>query len=345
MASLLTTQREYRRRLLAADRLAARELVQVYADLQAAMRAELDTLTRTIRAAQQAGTTINQSWLFQQDRYRNLLQQAAELHADASRLAAGTVTRAQQNVSQLGAEAAEALVRSLAPPQIPLSWSRLPVGAIEAAVGFASDGSPLRAMFDALGPEASANIRSSLLRGIGLGYGPRQIAADMRRVTGLSLTRALTISRTEVLRSYRESQSQSYAANRDIVKTKVWHSALDERSCVVCISQHGSEWPLDASMETHPRCRCSWIPVTKTWAELGYSGIPDTNPQIQAGPDWFSAQPSERQAAVLGPGRLAAYRDGLALREMVGRRVSRRWGPTRYVLPLRDIEQVAAATG
>lgn len=342
MASLLTTQREYRRRLLAADRLAAREMVRVYADLERVIRSELTELTNLITRARAAGETVNQSWLFQQSRYRNLLQQTAEAYAQASRIASGTVTRTQTAAVTLGEEAAEQLVRSLAPPQIPLSWSRLPIGAVESFAGFASDGSPLSRLFDSLGPEASANIRRSLLRGIGLGHNPTRIARDIRRDVGLSLTRALTISRTEVLRSYRQAQSDSYAANKDILRTKIWHSALDERSCVVCISQHGSEWPLDAIMETHPRCRCSWVPVTKTWEQLGYSGIADTNPAIEQGPAWFDRLPIEKQAAILGPGRQAAYAEGLRLEEMVGRRVSRRWGPTRYVLPLRTIRERAA---
>lgn len=335
MTSLLSTQREYRRRLLARDRATASELVRVYADLQASLQGELDALTRAIRTAQAAGTTVNQSWLFQQDRYRSLLQQAAEAYTRAADISTGTVAQAQRSVSHLGAEAAESLVRSLAPPQIPLTWSMLPSSTIEAAVGFASDGSPLRALFDALGPEASANMRRSLIRGIGMGYSPRKIAAEMRRVNGLALTRALTISRTEVLRSYRHSQSESYARNQDVVKGKMWHAALTG-ACPVCVSMHGSIHGVNEVMATHPNCRCSWMPVTRSWAELGYSGIEDTNPKIQPGPDWFAQQPIERQAAILGPGRLAAYRKELTLAEMVGRRVDRRWGPVRYVLPLRE---------
>ncbi len=336
MADLLTTQRAYRRRLLAADREVARELVRVYADLESAIRDELAELTRAISRARASGVTVNQSWLFQEQRYRSMLQQTADLYAQASRTASGVVANHQASATQLGTEAAEALVRSLAPPQIPLSWSRIPSGALEAAVGFASDGSPLSRLFDQLGPEASQNIRRSLLNGIGLGQGPREIARLIRRDVGLSLTRALTISRTEVLRAYRTSEAELYRANRDIVKTQIWHSALDDRSCVVCISQHGSEWPVGSIMETHPNCRCSWVPKTMTWAELGYEGIRDTNPEIQPGPDWFGALPSEKQAAILGSGRTAAYRDGLSLSEMVGRRVDRRWGPVRYVLPLRE---------
>lgn len=342
MADLLTTQAEYRRRLLLADREAARELVRVYADLQAAIRVELDELTRTIARAQVAGETVNQSWLFQQSRYRSLLQQTDAAYRDASRIASGVVTRTQASVGPLGAEAAEALVRSLAPPQIPLSWSLLPSGAIEAMVGFASDGSPLSRLFDQLGPEASRNIRSSLLRGVGLGQGPREIARLIRRDVGLSLTRALAISRTEVLRAYRTTEAESYRRNSDVVKTQIWHAALDDRTCPVCASQHGTEYPVGATMDTHVNCRCSWIPKTATWAELGYSGVPDTNSVIERGPDWFARQPVERQAAILGPGRQAAYRDGLTLAEMVGRRVDRRWGPVRYVLPLRTIRERAA---
>lgn len=337
MASLLQTQREFRQRLLASDRAAAQEMIRVYADVYAAIEDDLASLTRRISAARAAGTPITQSWLFQEQRYRSLLQQADSAYRYASSTASGTVTSTQSQAVQLGAEAAEALTRSLVPPQIALSWSQLPTGAIESFVGFASDGSPLSALFDRLGPEASRGIRSSLLRGIGLGYSPRRIAAGMRDTVGISLTRALTISRTEVLRAYRQSQSDGYRANKDVVKAKVWHSALDNRSCVVCISQHGSVWPLDAIMETHPNCRCSWIPVTKTWAELGYEGIEDTNAKIERGTDWFAQLPAERQAAMLGKGRFAAYQNGVGLSDMIGRRTDRRWGKVAFIRPMRDL--------
>lgn len=334
MASLLTTQREYRRRLLAHDREAARALVRVYADIESAISAELDALTRRIRAAQAAGETVNRSWLFQEQRYRSLLQQAADAYQVAAQQAAGTVTATQRSAQQLGVEAAEQLVRSMAPPQIPLSWSTLPSVAIQAFVGYASDGSPLSKLFDALGPEGSAGIRSALTRGLALGYSPRKIAAGVRDQVGISLTRALTISRTEVLRSYRQSQSDGYAANRDIVTGKMWYASLIG-ACPVCVSMHGSIHGVNEIMATHPNCRCSWIPVTKSWQELGFD-VPDTNPKIERGADWFARQPAERQVAMLGRERQAAYANGLTLAEMVGRRVDRRWGPVRYTLPLRE---------
>ena len=343
MASLLETQRAYRKRLLAADSATAGELVRIYADLNATVQAELEALTRQITAARLAGEEITQSWLFQEQRYRSLLRQTQVAYESAAATAAGRVGVTQGQVAQLGLDAAQALTSTLVPPSIPLSWSLLPASTIEAFAGFASDGSPLRSLFDALGPEASANIRRSLIRGIGLGYNPRKIAAEITRMNGLALTRALTISRTEVLRAYRQSQSDSYVRNKDILRGKMWHAQLDDRTCPICASQHGTIAGLNEVMGTHPNCRCSWVPVTKSWAELGYSDIADTNPEIEPGPSWLARQPMERQVAILGRGRQAAYASGrLTLPDMVGRRTDRRWGPTRYVVPLgRSLERAA----
>lgn len=334
MASLLETQRTFRARLLVSDRLIARGLVRIYAELSRAIDAELRGLTEAIRLARLAGEEVNQSWLFQEQRYRSLLQQADSAYRQAAAISTGNVAGAQDAAIHLGQEAAEALTRSLAPPQIAFSWSRLPTGAIGAFVGAASDGSPLSQLFDSLGPQGSANIRSALIRGIGLGYSPRKIAALVQDQVGISLTRALAISRTEVIRAYRQSSSDGYRANSDVVQAKIWHAQLDDRVCPVCAAMHGTVLTLDEEIESHVNCRCSAIPVTKTWAELGYDGIADTNPDIEAGPDWFARQPSERQAAILGPGRHAAYQQGLSLPDMVGRKVDRRWGPVRYTLPL-----------
>lgn len=336
MASLLTTQREYRRRLLAADRQTARELVAVYADLERAIQAELSELTRRITQARAAGETVNQSWLFQEQRYRSLLSQAADAYQVASRSATGYVASTQQTASQLGAEAAEQLVRSLAPPQIPIAWSRLPTTTISAFLGYASDGSPLSDLFDALGPEASRGIRSALLRGIGLGYSPRRTARLIRDQVGISLTRALTISRTETIRAYRQSSGDAYRANRDVVVGKRWHAALDDRTCAVCWAGHGTILGLNDSIASHVNCRCTEIPVTRPWSELGIDGVTDTNPTIVKGVDRFAALDVGQQAAILGPGRLTAYQEGVSLPEMIGLRNDRRWGRTAYVLPLRE---------
>jgi hypothetical protein len=56
---------------------------------------------------------------------------------------------------------------------------------------------------------------------------------------------------------------------------------------LACIAMHGTFHTNDETLNDHHNGRCAMVPVTKTWAELGIPGIPDTNPQVQTGRDWF----------------------------------------------------------
>jgi len=61
-------------------------------------------------------------------------------------------------------------------------------------------------------------VRDALIAGVGTGQNPRIIARQIRQALRGNLVRALRISRTETLRSYREASHRSYQANDDIME-------------------------------------------------------------------------------------------------------------------------------
>jgi len=200
------------------------------------------------------------------------------------------------------------------------------------------DGSPLRDLLDELGPEASASIRKALIAGVATGQNPRVIARQVRQALGGNLVRALTIARTEVLRAYRESSRRTYQANSDVIKGRIWHSALGTRTCPACWAMHGTFHRLDERLDDHPRGRCAMVPVTKTWEELGFKGIPEAPPQIEKWTDLFDRFPNADKERILGKAGFQVYKAGVVkLEDFVGRRVSREWGTMRYTRSLRDI--------
>lgn len=107
-------------------------------------------------------------------------------------------------------------------------------------------------------------------------------------------------------------------------------------NCAACIALHGTFHKLDERMASHVSCRCSQVPRSKSWEELGITGVPDTRPPIQKGSDWFAAQPEDVQRGILGsPAALEAYKKGeVKLEDFVGRRDSTRWGASYYALSL-----------
>ena len=224
------------------------------------------------------------------------------------------------------------------PVGVMVTFARLPREALTDLVGFLQDGSPLRDLLDELGPEASASIRKALIAGVATGQNPRVIAQQMKQALGGNLVRALTIARTEVLRAYRESSRRTYQANSDVIKGWIWHSALGTRTCPACWAMHGTFHRLDERLDDHVNGRCSAIPVTKTWKELGFKDVPETQVQVGKGTDLFEKLSDADKEKILGKAGFQAYKVGaVKLEDFVGRKVSREWGTMRYTRSLRDI--------
>lgn len=105
------------------------------------------------------------------------------------------------------------------------------------------------------------------------------------------LTRALTISRTEILDAYRASSKQTMAANDDVLAGWMWTAELDETTCESCWAMDGQIFDLDVDgPDDHQNGRCTRTPVTKPWRELGFDvdEPPDQRPNAE---DVFRASP------------------------------------------------------
>jgi hypothetical protein len=51
-------------------------------------------------------------------------------------------------------------------------------------------------------------------------------------------------------------------------------------------------------------------PATKSWADLGFPGVPDTRPEIRGGEEVFGALSEEDQRFVLGPSKFLLWQAG-----------------------------------
>jgi len=292
---------EFRAMLLKRERAAAMRLVNEYGTIYTRLQGQIDALSLEIGAM----PNPSPGKVRRMARYQALLAQIeAEMGrygawADTeigiqSRLAiADGLTHAQQ-LTLAGVPAA---LR----PAIMAAWNQLPTEAVETLMGFLAPGAPLHeALVKQLGPALAKSVGDKLLEGISLGFNPRKVAAIIRRELGQGLTWALRTARTAQLWAYREATRASYVANQDIVGSWIWHAELGPRTCMACIAQHGTEHPNTETLNDHYAGRCAMIPKTKTWAELGFPGIPDTNPQVQSGRDWFDGLPEAQQQAMFG---------------------------------------------
>lgn len=342
MAEIQQLADEFAAAVRARDDAAAARLVASYAEIRARLDARHKALLREIARRRLSGAEVDALLVLQHS-------WAAQLLAESDRELIGWARDAGDAITAEQRKAVEAATRDQtklaylsaqpAPDGVTLQFRRLPKEAIAELVGTLADGSPLADLLDSYGKAMGAASRSALVNGLAQGLNPREIARHMRASMDGDAVRALTVARTESLRAYRESSRRWMAANDDIIGSWVWWSALDKRTCVLCYAQHGTRHPLDEPMATHPNCRCTMLPATKTWAELGFGSVPgDSALTVEAGADKFAELPRDKQRAILGPGKYALYQQGeIELADLVERTSHPRWGPGLRERALRDL--------
>lgn len=186
--------------------------------------------------------------------------------------------------------------------------------------------SPVQQLFAALPAAAAERARNALFAGVAAGDNPRQVGRRLREAAGISRSRAETIARTEVLRTYREAARARMRATPEIGGW-VWLSARDRRTCAMCWAMHGTIHRTDEAMHTHPNCRCSQGPLPDG-VDLG----------ITPGSQAFARLPASEQLFILGPAKYRAYHEGaIRLEQLVGVSSHAAWGTVRFERPLRAV--------
>jgi SPP1 gp7 family putative phage head morphogenesis protein len=310
--------RQFRAELIAGNREAIARLVISFSNVNRRIDERLAVLLRQMAEAE----TVSQSWLFEEGRLRRLRSQVEE---EINRFAgyAERVINSEQAraVALVGQQSAEIGL-------INTSFARLPTEALIDLIGNLSDGSPLQSIFAGFGKEAADVIQRELISGIALGRGPRQVARAIRPHLGHSLTRAMTIARTETMRVYRSSSIRTYRENAELLAGWRWQSSLSARVCGMCIAMHGTIHPVTEEFASHCNCRCVCLPV-----------LLDAPRTYEFGEDWFDRQPLETKEKVLGSkAALLAYQSKqVTLSDFVGSSTSARWGAGRYQRSLKEI--------
>lgn len=194
---------------------------------------------------------------------------------------------------------------------------------------------------------ASRAINATLIRGVALGTNPRLVAVDMaariRDQFKMPLYRALVIARTEMLDAHRASAFGQDFANSDVLTGWTWVAKLDTRTCESCWAQHGRVFDVDdPGPHDHQQGRCTRVPVTKSWSDLGFTGITEPPTLIRDGRAVFDDLSPADQLAVLGEKKLALLNAGLiSWEDLSKRRVTRGWRDSWAPTSMRDLLRVA----
>lgn len=114
-----------------------------------------------------------------------------------------------------------------------------------------------------------------------------------------------------------------YKENSDLIDGVQWVATLDTSTCLECGDLDGQVFGVGEGPrppDPHPNCRCTTVPVIKSWEDLGIDAkeIPESTrvamdgqvPESQDYNAWLSKQSPEVQDEALGPTRAALFRDG-----------------------------------
>jgi hypothetical protein len=155
-------------------------------------------------------------------------------------------------------------------------------------------------------------VTNQAIVGIVNGWSPLRIAREIRRKTeALPAHQANNLMRTLQLTSSRDAAAIHQQANLAICDQIIRIAALDQRTCLSCVAQHGqviwdSQTDVNAPIprvNDHHSGRCTSVMKVK--------GRPLA---IVPGPQWFSGLSPERQAQQASfadsPAKYAAYQSG-----------------------------------
>lgn len=321
----------FRAELARREARAVARLAAGYADTAVRLERRLRDLADRV-AARQTDGRVPVSWLFTRGR---LEQAVADVRAEARRWVDGTarpvIWQAVDHEASIGPSLAMEMVQARVRPfpmPAAVSLVRLRPDEVEQITAALQPGGPLGRLLDRVALEQADRVRDFFIDAVTANRDPRAVARDIAPLVDGGLTRSRMIVRTEMLRTTREAQRQSWQRRPQVVQGWRWWSSLDRRACVVCWAMHGTLHPLDEPFGSHPNCRCSMIPELVPAAELG---LPlDDLPAPRLGVDVFAELPVGDQRRILGPGKWRAYRDGeVTLPGLVRLRRDPDWGPTR----------------
>lgn len=324
----------FNRRIDRQDTESLRRLAAAYANVVRGVSRRLADAEAEIVRLQSEGKEVRPYRLNDLERYRILILDAATRFHEFGVVLGDEVNR---NVRATVAEAeatAQRQLRTAYPrgSEYGVEFHRLPHEAMDRLVGALSDDSPLRSRIDSFGEWGASRIEQSLIQSLARGINPRVAFNKIRSELDFGLTRAATILRTESMRAAREGSRAIYQENNHLVNGWVWHSATDVRTCAACWAMHGTVFPLDTPMGSHPNCRCSMIPQTKTWDELGFPGVEETRLEVPSGEWLFRSLSDADKRRILGRRMFDAYRSGdVKLSDVVRTTTTPEWGVTRTV--------------
>lgn len=184
------------------------------------------------------------------------------------------------------------------------------------------DGVVIEKLLERLSINTRDMVEKQVRLGVASGQTTPQIMRRVRDSAGLAQDAAIVITRTAVAQAATVARDAVYLENADLIRGIQWVSTLDTRTCPVCAPLDGKVFKHGTGPRSplHPQCRCSTVPVLKSWSELGLDARtigPGTRASLDGQvsgsityADWLRTRSVEEQEEVLGVTRAKLFRSG-----------------------------------
>lgn len=312
------------------DRLMRRRdqmLFDAYAQAQQEMQARIEA--DIVRRKEVYGTAV-----FDEEAAR-MLDVEQEM-AKLSPRVAEIIHQGMDEQVRLAVEAAESQIEAQRDEAgVGVAFGRLNKPAVDQLATRVTERRNISSLLDGHVQEYKQKVSKTLVSELIQGKNPKEAARVLVKqtggVSGGTLSRWLTVARTEMMDANREGLGHVYQQNSDILRGKERMATLDERTCMACVFLDGTVYPLDAPEDGHQNCRCTWLPVLKSRKDFG----PKDKRLI--GSKWFKKQPDAVQQKMMGMQKWTYWkRDVIELKDMVVERDNPGWRPAKYEASLKD---------
>lgn len=307
-----------------------RRLALNYREAFKAVSEEMLQLGRYIEKQMAAGAPVSPSWLSRQERYLSLQTQLAAAVQKYGGATADLLDVQRGVAARAGLDGVAATLDGFQS-----NWAMLDQRAFDAAMAALElNRSPLRQLIDGMPGQALSQFKDVWAGGLAAGHNPLKIARALNHtIQGMTQGRAQLMARTEWHRATRESRAQLFEKS-DVVKAWIWRCALDGKSCGICYLNHGTEHKTDERLPGHPGCRCTMIPKTVEWSDLGLPGVPRTQPKFEPGSSMFRRLSEKEQRRLIGKRRVEMFKAGTPLKSMTYTAPNAIWGPVKKFVNL-----------
>lgn len=307
---------------------------EVSADLQ-------DTLEELLAD----GGVVSKATMSRSLRLRAVLGLIADRLETLAEQAGVRITSDLRAVVDAAAEAQRGILGAQLPPllsheQAALVDGVLDMPALDAIVARTTE--QITSLTNPLSADAAEVVRRELIRGVAVGDNPRVTARRMvrRAEKGFNggLTRAMTISATELLDAHRAAAKVQQDRNSEVLAGWIWLCHLSTRTCPSCLVKNGTLHPLsEPGPEDHPQGRCSRMPKAKSWADLGFD-VEEPDDQVPDARAWFDALTEAQKIQLLGPRRWELLSTGqIQWDDLTSRRESPGWRTSWVMTPVADL--------